>query len=342
MKIIVFNFETNQNSQALGFAVDWINALSHYVEKLYVVSLRCGEFNVNSNVEVFCVEQNVKNKIQTVLSIVKVLYKIHRQDKISGYFVHMAHYFVPIIYPFACVFKQKIILWYAHQSTPLTLKIANILADKVLSSTPNGYNLPTNKLEIVGQGIDTEKFFFKELSYPKIKHLVVVGRISKVKNVDMIIRVFCELQVEGVFLHIVGDAITLKDKQYLKIIKENIPQNMKEKVLFKGALPFAELPSFYAMMDLAINLSDTGSLDKAILESMSMGIPILTSNLSAVALFDHLKNNGIFLVDKKEDFKKILHYILNHPISFDRVPLREEIISHHSLDKLAQKIIRAF
>lgn len=342
MKIIIFNFESNHNSQALGFAIDWINALSCHVQKVYVISLRCGDFSVNSNVEIFCIEQNLKNKIKTILSIIKTLYTIHRQDKINGYFVHMAHYFVPIIYPFALFFRQKIILWYAHKATPFSLRIANMLADKVLSSTTNGYNIKTSKLEIVGQGINTEKFFFKKNFSSKIRNIVVVGRISHVKNVDLIIKIFCDLQVEDVFLHIVGDAITQQDKYYFEAIRANIPKHLKERIVFRGAISFGVLPALYATMDLAVNLSDTGSLDKAILEPMAMGVPVITSNVSARALFGHLDKKGIYLVDKKEDFKDILKEVLQNIMMVDRTHLREEIMHNHSLDQLAQKIVRAF
>ena len=107
MNLVLFNFEMDKDSKALAFAIDWVNEISKNVDKLYVVSLRCKEYKVRENVEVFCINQDKKNRFQTILSIWKVLKQIHK-SKIDGYFVHMAHYFVPIIYPFAKYYNQKI------------------------------------------------------------------------------------------------------------------------------------------------------------------------------------------------------------------------------------------
>lgn len=176
MNLIIFNYESNMDSR-FSFALDWINEISKNVSKVYVVSLRCGKYKVNDNVEIYCVGQDKKSRLQTILSIWKILDKIHKQDKnINGYFVHMAHYFVPLIYPFSVYFSQKIVLWYAHKSVPLSLQIANFFTDVAVASTSIGYQIKTDKLKIIGQGIDTTKrFLLKSLLMKKLKILYLLG-----------------------------------------------------------------------------------------------------------------------------------------------------------------------
>ena len=36
------------------------NQIAKNVEKLYVISLRCGDYSVLNNVDVYCIEQNIK------------------------------------------------------------------------------------------------------------------------------------------------------------------------------------------------------------------------------------------------------------------------------------------
>jgi len=294
MNLVLFNFESNQNSQALAFALDWINEIAKNVDKLYVVSLRCGKYKVNNNVEVYCVDQDKKSRLQTIISVWKILRKIHKNDKnIKGYFVHMAHYFVPIIYIFAKYFNQKILLWYAHKSVPISLKIAGILADKIFSISSQSMKLQTNKFEAVGHGVDTtNRFVFKESFRDKIKNIVTVGRISKVKNVDMIADAFVSLNRDDLYLYVVGDVLSKDDFQYLESIKKSIPLYLKNNIFFTGSIQFNKILGVYNDMDLAINLGD-GALDKAIIEPMAMGIPVITSNDSAKEIFNHLDGEGI-------------------------------------------------
>ena len=95
-------------------------------------------------------------------------------------------------------------------------------------------------------------------------------------------------------------------------------------------------------MDLAINISDTGSLDKTIIEPMAMGIPVITSNDSAKEIFTHINEKGIYLLKDKNELKDVLQNLVKKDLDFDREGLREEIVQNHSLEKLAKKIVGFF
>lgn len=343
MNLILFNFESNKSSQALAFALDWVNEIAKNVDKLYVVSLRCGKYEVRKNVEVFCINQDKKSRFKTILSIWKVLKYIHKKDKnINGYFVHMAHYFVPIIYPFAKYYNKKIVLWYAHKSVPISLKIAGNLSDKIISISSKSMRLKTDKFEAVGHGIDTaNRFILKNNFRDKIKNIVTVGRISRVKNTLMIVKAFLSLGRDDLNLYIVGDTLGKEDEEYLKEIKQNIPKEKEKNIIFTGSIAFDKIRDIYKDMDLAINLGD-GALDKAIIEPMAIGIPIITSNDSAKELFINLNNKGVYLLEKKEDLEKVLKNIIDFELNFDREVLRKEIIKNHSLNKLVNKILKEF
>src|SRR5436853_218655 len=49
-------------------------------------------------------------------------------------------------------------LWYHHRHVDSKLRLATALVDRVLSPTPEGFQLPTGKLVITGHGIDVERF----------------------------------------------------------------------------------------------------------------------------------------------------------------------------------------
>jgi glycosyltransferase involved in cell wall biosynthesis len=49
-------------------------------------------------------------------------------------------------------------------------------------------------------------------------------------------------------------------------------------VRFPGAVPYREVPRWYADSTLVVNASLTGSLDKVVLEAMASGRPVLSCN----------------------------------------------------------------
>jgi len=57
-------------------------------------------------------------------------------------------------------------------------------------------------------------------------------------------------------------------------------------VTFEGPRAMADLPAVYGSAFLHLNLSQTGSMDKTILESLACGCPTLTSNASVFPLFE--------------------------------------------------------
>lgn len=51
-----------------------------------------------------------------------------------------------------------------------------------------------------------------------------------------------------------------------------------DRIFFAGGVPHAQLPELYRTFDISVNLSPTGGLDKAVLESMAAGLLTFVSN----------------------------------------------------------------
>ena len=71
---------------------------------------------------------------------------------------------------------------------------------------------------------------------------------------------------------------------------------------------------FYQSGDLFVNLSDTGSLDKAVLEAMACGLKILTSNeaFKSVLKEENITDKNLENIANKNHLfgkkKKIIHW----------------------------------
>jgi len=137
-------------------------------------------------------------------------------------------------------------------------------------------------------------------------------------------------------IKIAGAPILENDKKYFEKLKNLIKEKKLDDIVeFVGPIPNKYIAEFYQSGDLFINLSDTGSLDKAVLEAMACGLKILTSN---EAFKDILKEDNI--ADKNPE--NIAFKIINLASSEKKYSLVEYTAKNHGLDNLAEKIIKQF
>ena len=336
--IVLFNFMTDKNSR-FSFALDWIEKISVNFNFVFVITLNAGEYKLPENVKVFNLNRKKHSRLRVILRLWKTLALLHKKYHISAYFIHMAIRFTLLIFPFKLIFRPKLVIWYAHQAIPVELIISDKLADTAFTCTKYAYNLSNPKnLKIIGHGINMNKFTLSRRKIQKINNIVTIGRITSVKNLDILINSFIELADDfpNIKLFLIGGTVRQDDKEY-EIKLKKMAKDYRDRIIFIGEVKFNSIKKYYNSSDLFINLSASSSLDKAILEAMACGIPVLSTNKSAVSLFSHLYGKGFF-PSSIETFSKDMRKILTSEIKLDPEALREEILNNHSLKRLANII----
>lgn len=156
--------------------------------------------------------------------------------------------------------------------------------------------------------------------------ILSVGRIAPTKNYEVLIEAINILQQRGVDVQvtIVGEPALPQDVEYGKKIQR---ASDGLHVNFVGKKTHSELPNIYRSHDLFVHMSQTGSLDRVLLEAMSCGIRVLSCNDAARAF---LPNELIF-----ENAEDLANKIQNHTIHFDG---RAYVLEHHDLKKLISRI----
>lgn len=167
--------------------------------------------------------------------------------------------------------------------------------------------------------------------------IITAGRIAPVKNLESMIEsaeILKNLGTDFVF-EIAGGPITKQDKIYFEKLKSLVRQkNLENVVSFVGPIPYSKIQDFYAEGDIFVNLSKTGSVDKAVLEAMASGLSVITSNEA----FKNILPAKYFLDDLSA---KLLARKIQE-LSFEGRPnqeLRDIVIKNHSLEELIKKII---
>jgi len=141
----------------------------------------------------------------------------------------------------------------------------------------------------------------------KVLKIGFIGRISPEKNVLSLVEAISHLNhTESVQLYIYGDA---RNNDYFKKVNDLIESlNLSEKVFIQGKSN--EIKSVYKEIDLLCLISDFEGFSNVIAESLSSGLPVITSNIPENKYLIQDKING-FVVDHK-DSKDIARGIENY------------------------------
>lgn len=159
-----------------------------------------------------------------------------------------------------------------------------------------------------------------------------------IKAVEILVKNGIKLQVD-----IIGGLGLPKDRQYLDYLKKMIGEKKLDEVInFAGSVPNKDITNHLESAQLFVNMGQTGSLDKAVLEAMACGLPVLTCNEALTEVLGKYKE---MLMYPKKDYKKLAEKIqLMMEMSDERnkigIALRRIIIQDHNLEGLITKIIK--
>jgi len=346
MKLLVLTQKVDRNDPVLGFFHDWLVEFAKRVEGVVIICLAKGKYELPSNCRVLSLgkEEGV-SKIRYIYRFFK--YIIQERKNYDAVFVHMNPEYVVLAGWFWKLLGKKVILWYTHKSVTWKLKAANFFVDKIFTASREGLQISSSKVEVVGHGINTERFAVKEESGGESRQIIYVGRISHIKNQELLIRaadiLINQKKQAGWRINFVGAPQYLKDVDYLRNLERIVKDcRLENYVKFIGAVSYQKIAGYYRGTDLSINLCPTGGMDKAVLESVACGIPTLVYNKAFLQLFGGLSK--FFILDSLSAVglaDKIVAVSNWLPVERGKAlkELRERIIKFHDLKKLVSRII---
>ena len=185
---------------------------------------------------------------------------------------------------FVAVVFNQFLIW--------LIKSANLIFTLDKGSTEQ-YLKYTKKVVQVNNSIELPKEKINREIYHNPIKLLFVGRLSKVKQIDKIIQAVSI--TEDVVLTVVGDG---EEAEYLKhIFKEN---NLNDKVVFAGAVNPSNVAKYMETHDILIMNSIFEGKPMTILEAMSYGMPIITTNVGGISEMVEEGKNAQFTDGSKE------------------------------------------
>jgi len=362
MKLLMITRKIDRYDPLAGFAYGWVKKIAQNLDNLKVLCLEKGDISdLPANVEIHSLGKEKGTSRFGRFWHFQIL-ALKLVPSVDGIFCHMNPEYTIAIAPYAKIFNKKIVSWYTHGTVTPKLKMMEKVANVILTASKESFRLPSKKVIVTGHGIDTaffhppapgqetiSKFYLAgrkpgNLSAFKI---LSIGRISPTKDYESLIKAIDILvndkKITGLKVNIIGGPGLPQHQIYLDSLEEMVSvMKLQGIVSFLGAISNIETVGHYQDADLFVNLSHTGSVDKAVLEAMSCGSLVLTSNEAFTPIlgpdFIVLSNNPQKLAEKIEWVIKLSA----EQKKATKEKLRAEVVKHHDLDNLAIKIIEQF
>src|SRR3989344_3149949 len=217
MKLLFITRKVDRDDGLAGFTFNWLKKFAEQVAKLYVICLERGNMaGLPNNVQVFSLgKEQGKNRWQEFWKFQSLAKKLVPQA--DAIFSHQNPEYGLLIAPYAKIFRKKMIAWYAHGVISWKLRLLNMLADKIITSSEQGLRLTSRKKVVLHQGIDIDQFSFQEERKNKDLQLLSISRLGATKNIDLMIdlvRILQDKLHSSVLLKIIGAPATPKDQTY--------------------------------------------------------------------------------------------------------------------------------
>lgn len=264
MKLLIVTQAVDRAHSNLGFFTKWIDEFAKHCDEVTVIANEVGRHTLPENVTVFSLgKEGGSSRLARYVKFLSLI--VWFSGRYDSVFCHMnPEYVIAGAWWWRLVHK-RVVFWYMHKSVTPRLKLAEQLADVIVTASPESFRLPSKKVHVVGHGIDTD-IFTPDASVVRGTHALSVGRLDKSKRHDKAIDIALSLGKE---LRIAGEG---PERAHL----EEYARSRGARVAFLGGLTQEKLRDEYLRAALFIHTSETGSLDKVLLEATACGTPIIT------------------------------------------------------------------
>ncbi len=340
MKLLIITQVIDTEHPILGFFHRWVEEFAKHCEHVHVIALQVGKHSLPQNVTVHSLGKEAgKGRLTYLIRFYKLIISLrHEYDSV---FVHMNQIYVILGGLFWRMMGKKIGLWYAHGAAPSSLKCAVPLTHIIFTSTPEGFTIPTNKLQVVGQGIDTTVFKPGLKEGSSVITLITVGRISPSKNIATLLKACAIIKAHGVpfTFSIVGLATTDTERSYeLEMRALSSQLGLDNETVWAGSVANHALPKLLQSADIFIHDGATNSLDKALLEALFSGCIVISSNPAYRGIASPYTPELLYTPNDHEALAAIL---LRNPVAnIDTVTtLRNQLAGKYSIEGLISGIV---
>ena len=287
------------NSKSLVFSHqrEVVRELSQFFETVEVFTTEVSSDPLPRKVKVSHIPWKVNSPLSNVVTVLKLLYPALIRNRNSVLFTHMTDVHSAILAPLTWLLKMRHVLWYAHANKSKYLIWSSFFVSKIVSSTPGSCNLGINNRKVlyINQGIDSKNFPYFARSSKRLRMILYYGRLDPSKNIHMFSDLVFELNrsPDKYSIDVFGRPANLESEKYFfDVASSRKAKSQKAPITFHDPIARALIPDIAKKYDIFLNLF-SGSLDKTLIESTFMGMPVITWNREYCSQFGTWSNSSV-------------------------------------------------
>lgn len=350
MNVVMITQKVDLDDDILGFTHTWVNKLAERVAQLHVLALSVGRHELRDNVTLYSMgKEQGAGRLQRFANFNRVVAPLVLRRQVDVVFVHMCPIYAVLTAPWARLAGVPVVMWYSHAHVSTTLRLAHAVSTRVLTASSESYSLPSEKVRVMGHGIDVQAFHPAKIRPQNLRpRVVTVGRISPVKDYVTLIESANRLVNEmghDVEFQIVGDAPTQEACAHFNDLRSRVAAyGLEDRVIFVGSVPNRETPRYYRQADIFVNMQAKGGVGKAVLEAMACGLPCVLCTPAFNGQLGDFVPEVIFQEKDADDLAQKVANVL------DMRPERRRELSRlvrciaeqHSVDHLMEQMVALF
>ncbi len=345
MRLLLFNLVTDVNDPVLGFGAVWLRELARHCESIDVITMYRGTVDVPANVTVYSAgRERGWSKARRLAEFYRHLTRLLAARRYDACFAHMMPLFAALAGPLLKARGIPQVLWYAHRQDTQQLRLGLAMSWRAVTSVETSFPIRSDKLRVVGQGIDTDFFSPAQTAArvdnesPQVLH---IARLASIKHQATTIRAAAQTEAS---LTLIGGVQTGYPEDYPGELRRLCAElDMSDRCRFTGDLPPDQVRDWCRRATLALNASPVGLFDKSALESMSCAAPTLVCNPAFAPVLGDYRDLLMFAgpedVDGLRDRIRELLSLSAAERSSIGESLRAGIKREHSLGALIQRLL---
>lgn len=339
-KLLYLNLAIDSEDTSLGFAIGWLEEISKNYDAVDVITLRLGELPIldkKINIHGPSLTKNKLKKYEFLYKTAKDLIKNSNYDKC---FSHMSPISLLLI---GLLLKKKNIkstLWFTHPGPKfgykkIILYFSYKIVDQIVTASSTSFPFKSKKVHVIGHAVNLKQFQNKKKK-KEFNKFLILSRISESKNLDLSIDAFLKSDYKEKNLDVIGGPLNKEDEQYFKKLESKYSDF--KNINFLGKVKHTNLPNILKNYDINFNSAGDGFFDKAVLETLSMGIINFYHNSDFDTIYNNYSHNYFFI--NSDDLTRKINLLSRVDESeFNKFfILVNNTLSQHSLDTLNERL----
>jgi glycosyltransferase involved in cell wall biosynthesis len=349
MKLLICTQVIDKNDPALGFFVSWVREFAKQFERITVVCLYRGKYELPDNVRVFSLgkeqdsqhihfDNRIIKRFRYMLRFKRLVWR-YRRDY-DAVFVHMNAEYAVMGGLLWRLLRKRVALWYNHPARHWKVRFAAQLAHRLFYTSTQSFTAQYAHSRQMPVGIDVSVFSRQRGKERSVRSILSLGRISNHKRIHVLVDGLKLLRDRHISFNasIYGNAPE-SERSYGEAMRTRAAALEGERLVhWYKAIPHEKTPELFNTYGIFVNLSVPGMFDKTILEAMACEMVVLTSN---PVLKNRVPDACLFEDGNALDFANKAAILLDLPEGEREAigkRLREYVEREHTLKTLARRL----